>query len=276
LQWEKLFGEFMKSFRMAAERDMRSDHHGNVFLPIIVRDTSNPLPQRGQFEFLWCVPLGDFFLAGDSLMASIVRGNLGMLDATMKEGLVLNSGWLNDGVWPWLGGIHGIAQSVVGNDRRAIDLLYAFANHASPLGTWVEEQQTRDAGTTTTGDVSDAEASAVFVLLVRDLIARERLGNLEMLTGIPSEWLRPGGRIELNNGFSLFGPLTLKCLISSDGRAAELFVSAIDGRGSSGKPIVYCRALKEAGYVLDDGSPLPDSLAGSWGKEIHVHLRKKH
>ena len=273
--WQKLFDQFMSSFRVAAQRDMRKDSHGHVFLPMIVGDTSANVPQRGQYDFLLPVRYGKFFHRDDSFLNSIVRGNLAMLDSTMKEGLITNSGWLANGVWPWLGGVHGIAHNLAGNRSNATDLLYAVANHGSPLGTWVEEQQPRDVGTATAGDVSNAEASAVFVHFVRNVIARERLENLELLTGIPSEWLVPNSRIELNNGFTEFGPVTLKLRTSSDGKSVDLFVSAVDGRGSKGKPVVFLQTLKESGYVLEDGSPLADVLEGSWGKELRLHFRKQ-
>ena len=191
----------------------------------------------------------------------------------LKEGLITSSGWLENGVWPWLGSAHGIAHNFVGNRKKAIALLYAVANHASPLGTWVEEQQTRDVGAATAGDVSNAEASAVFLHLVRNLIAQEHLENLELLTGIPWESLVPGGRIEFNGGFTEFGPLTLKLKLSSDGTSADLFISAIDGRGSRGRPVVFLQSLKEKGYVFEDGSSLPDVLESSWGKELRMRFR---
>jgi hypothetical protein len=273
--WGVLFGNFMESFRSAARKDIRNDGHGNMYLPIIVGDSSGGVPQRGQYAFLFPLPHGKFFHRNDSLFSAIIHGNLGMLDSTLKEGLIANSGWLKDGVWPWLGGVHGIAHSFEGNNKNATDLLYAYANHASALGTWVEEQQTRDVGTSTTGDVSNAEASAVFVHFIRNLIARERLENLEILAGIPPEWLIPGGRIELNNGYTEFGPVTARLAISSDGRSADLFVSAIDGRNSVGKPVIFLQTLREAGYVFENDSPLPDVLEGSWGKEMHARMRKQ-
>ena len=65
---------------------------------------------------------------------------------------------------------HGIAHDLAGNASRARELLYAFANHATPTGTWVEEQSLKGKGERTGGDVSDAEASAVFIYHVRRLL----------------------------------------------------------------------------------------------------------
>jgi hypothetical protein len=272
--WQKLFNDFMTSFRRAARRDLRKDRHGNLFLPISVGDTTTHLPQKGQYAFLLPLRYAKFFHRHDALLDSVVAGNLAMLEATMHEGLITSSGWLHNGVWPWLGGIHGIAHELFGNHARAHDLLYAYANHAAPVGTWVEEQHTRDAGNATAGDVSNAEASAVFVHLVRILLVRERLDDLELFAGVPEAWLVPNARIELNAIATDFGPVTLRLTISADGQLATLFVAPIDGRGSAGKPVVVLQALKKLGFVSAAGAALPDKIAGVWKKPMKIYLRK--
>lgn len=272
--WQKLFNAFMHSFRRAARRDLRQDRYGNVFLPISVADTSTVLPQKGQYAFLLPLRYAKFFQQRDALLDSIVLGNMAMLEATRKEGLIASSGWLNNGVWPWLGGIHGIAQELYGRHDRAHDLLYAYANHAAPVGTWVEEQHTRDMGMATAGDVSNAEASAIFIHLVRILLVRENADELELLAGVPVHWLVPKARIELNEVWTDFGPMTLRLTISPDGKAASLFVSAIDGRSSKGKPVVFLAGIKKLGFVAATGEALPDKLSGVWGKSIKIDFKR--
>ena len=193
-----------------------------------------------------------------------------MLDTKTKEGLITNSGWLHDGVWPWLAGLHAIANEWLGNNDKALDELYAFANHASTAGTWVEEQLTRDSGSRTTGDASNSEASATFLHVVRNLIAHEHGNDLELLTCIPEQWLAHNARIELNNCMSEFGPLSLKLRISADGRTADLFVSGIDGRARNGRPKVILESLKRQGFRFRNGNSLPDTLNGSWGHTINL------
>jgi len=273
--WQKLFDDFMNSFRRAARRDLRQDRRGNIFLPISVGDTTTHSPQKGQYAFLLPLRYAKFFHQHDALLDSIVSGNLAMLDATTKEGLITSSGWLNNGVWPWLGGIHGLTHELYGNHTRAHDLLYAYANHAAPAGTWVEEQHTRDVGTATAGDVSNAEASAVFIHLVRALLVRERLDDLELLAGVPPEWLGPNAKIELNEVWTDFGPVTLRVTIAADGKSATLFVAPIDGRDSAGKPVVDLQVLKKLGFVSVTGATLPDQINGVWGKPIKLNLRRK-
>lgn len=273
--WQKLFADCMNSFRRAARRDLHKDRHGNLFLPVSVGDTTTQLPQRGQYAFLLPPRYGKYFQQSDALLDSVVAGNFAMLEATMQEGLITSSGWLNNGVWPWLGGIHGIAHEMFDHHERAHDLLYAYANHANPLGTWVEEQQLKAIGTATAGDVSNAEASAIFIHLVRILLCKEKLDDLELLAGVPPEWLIPNAKIELNEVWTDVGPVTLRLTIAADGKSASLFVAPIDGRGSAGKPVIDLRALKRLGFVSTAGEMLPDQISGVWGKPFELNLRKK-
>ena len=272
--WQILFEELMNSFRRAARRDLHKDRHGNLFLPVSVGDTTTQLPQRGQYAFLLPPRYGKYFHQQDTLLDSVVAGNFAMLEAVMQEGLITSSGWLNNGVWPWLGGIHGIAQEMFGQHERAQDLLYAYANHANPLGTWVEEQHVKAIGTATAGDVSNAEASAIFIHLVRILLCKEKLDDLELLAGVPAEWLVPSAKIELNGGWTDFGTVTLRLTIAADGNSATLFVAPIDGRGSAGKPVVVLRALKKLGFVSAAGAALPDQITGAWKKSMKFYFRK--
>lgn len=273
-RWQTLLNDLSASWRKAATQDLAKDRFDNTYLPVVVGDTARSFPQRGQFSFLCPFPYGRFFLQGDSLMEAIIHGNLAMLDSTRQEGLVTGSGWVPDGVWPWLGGVHGIAHELAGNASRACELLYAFANHATPTGTWVEEQNLRTKPERQGGDVSDAEASAVFVYHVRRLLVRERLNDLQLLAGIPRAWLSPGSTTALNNLFTEFGPLSLRLAIASDGSRAEIALSPIDGRGSSGAPVVFMGELKRLGFAYADGRPLPDRLTWTWGKELRLECRR--
>jgi hypothetical protein len=273
-RWRGLLDNISEAWRKSAQKDLAKDRFGNTYLPIVVGDTLRGSPQRGQFAFLCPFPYGRFFVQPDSLLHAIVHGNLAMLDSTLQEGLVCGSGWVTDGVWPWLGGVHGIAHDLAGNPVRAQELLYAFANHATPTGTWVEEQSLKAKGERTGGDVSDAEASAVFVYHVRRLLVHERLDDLELLAGFPDAWLAAGSTTTLNRVFTEFGPLSLNLSVSADGSSAELRLSAIDGRGNKGTPVVFLQTLKREGFEYTDGRPLPDKLPWTWGKELSLRCRR--
>jgi hypothetical protein len=53
-------------------------------------------------------------------------------------------------------------------------------------------------------------ASAEFVRLVRHLLVLERGDEIELLTGLPEEWLVPGQRVRLERTPTRFGPVTLQ------------------------------------------------------------------
>ena len=165
-----------------------------------------------------------------------------------------------------------MAHQRIGDSRRAMELLYAYANHASPTGVWVEEQLPRVIGPGTAGDVSDAEASAVFIHLARYLLATERKDGLELLGGIPESWLRPGAVVALRNTLSEFGWLTFELRV--DRETAVLTVAPIDGHKSGGRPFVSTRACRGAGFTLADGRPLPERLSWEWQKSYRVELKR--
>jgi len=273
-EWSALFDASMGSFKKAARRDLHRDSSGHLYLPIIVGDTTFHAPQRAQCIFLLAVSYGTFFLRHDALVDSVVRLNLAMLDDKTQEGLIVSSGWLDNGVWPWQDNLLGIAHHQVGNTRKAIDILYAVANHASPAGTWVEEQHVKTAGIATSGDVSNAQASAMFIRFVRDLLVHERAEDLELLHGMPDEWIRPGAEIVVNNGLTEFGPVTLSLRIAPDGRTGEIRVSPIDGRGKKGRPVLVLSAVKRAGFTADDGTALPERFEGVWNTDLRLRFRK--
>jgi hypothetical protein len=271
-EWQSLLADLNTAWRRSASKDLAEDRYHTPYLPIVVGDTSRTSPQRGQFAFLCPYPYGWFFQQPDSLLQTIIHGNLAMLDSTQQEGLISGSGWIQDGIWAWLGGVHGIAHDLAGNASRAGELLYAVANHATPTGTWVEEQSVRGKGQRIGGDVSDAEAAATFILQVRRLLVRERIHDLEFLAGIPDAWMRPGSITELNQVCTEFGPVSLRLAISSDGSHADFHLSAIDGRGSTGSPVLFFERLKRLGFTYADGRPLPATLKCQWQKKVTLRF----
>ena len=177
----------MAAFFRAARRDMRSDGHGNRCLPISMRSGTKLSPQKAQWAFLHAVFPGKVFAADDPL----VLGNLAMLRAAECEGLVRDTGWGSQGLWPYFGSFYAHAWLWCGDGRKAAETLYAFANHASPLLVWREEQMPRGEGAAICGDMPHNWASAEFIRLVRHLLVLERGDELHLLEGLPRGWLRP-------------------------------------------------------------------------------------
>ena len=273
-QWTALLEKFAVAFENAARRDLQHDSQGRLFLPVGIGQRNPKIPQLGQYGLLFAFKYGKFFHHPTPLLDNVLESNLNLLDGSTKQGLAINTGWLTNGVWPWMGGIHGMTHLLRGNTEKALDLLFAYANHASPVGTWVEEQLTKDVGAGTTGDASNAEASAVFVHFVRNLLAQERGNDLELLAGVPEAWMKPGTANALQNSFTEFGPVSLSLTFGADGHTALFRCSAIDGRESPGKPVVHLRTLKLLGFTLEGGKELPDRWEGVWKEPMELRFQR--
>jgi hypothetical protein len=220
--WAREYDDFCATFRRCAERDMRTDAQGNRFLPIRMIDNDEILPQRAQWAFLHAVFPGKVFAADDSL----VIGNMEMLRAAESEGLVLTTGWLEDGIWNYFGSFYAHAWLWVGRRDKAIQTAYAFANHASPLLAWREEQRPVGRGAQMVGDMPHNWASAEFIRLIRHLLVLERGNELHLLEGLPSSWVRPGATTRLRDVQTEFGPLSLELTVAADDRNAHLRLTA--------------------------------------------------
>jgi hypothetical protein len=170
-----------------------------------------------------------------------------MLRAETREGLPPNTGWLVNGLWPFFGTLEAIAHLSEQENDDAVALLYAVANHASPAWTWVEEQLPRESGTRTTGDGSNATASALFIQLVRRLIVLERDSTMSLLAGVPARWYRAGRHLEVRSIPTLFGQCTARLDIAPDESRATIVVSPMAGGAVLGMVYLNLRQLKQAG-----------------------------
>ena len=131
------YDDFYAAFRAAARRDLRNDSAGHAYLPTYMgADGGTISPQRAQWAFCHAVYPGKIFAASDPLVA----GNLAMLKATEREGMVYGTGWDAAGLWNYFASFYAHAWLWQGDGRKAAEVLYAFANHASPLLCWREEQ----------------------------------------------------------------------------------------------------------------------------------------
>lgn len=220
--WQREYDDFRNVFRHAAAQDMRTDPHGNRYLPIIMGNKGNHLPQRAQWAFCHAVFPGKVFTDDDD---ALVRGNMAMLAATEREGMVYGTGWMKEGLWNYFASFYGHAWLWLGEGRKAAEVLYAFANHASPLLVWCEEQTLADAEEAKKhGDMPHNWASAEFIRLVRHLLVLERGRELHLFEGLPAEWARPGAVTRLRDVLTEFGPISLELRVADDGKTARLRV----------------------------------------------------
>jgi hypothetical protein len=131
-----------------------------------------------------------------------------------------------DGIWNYFASFYGHAQLWLGRGEKAARVLYAFANHASPLRAWREEQPPRgkDAGGRFVGDMPHNWASAEFIRLVRNCVLLERGSEIHLLEGLPRTWLAAGATTELKDVATDFGPASVLLRVDDDGRHATLRV----------------------------------------------------
>jgi hypothetical protein len=216
--WQKEYDDFYATFRRAADRDARTDPHGNRYVPICMRKDAKISPQKAQWAFLHAVFPGKIFAPNDPL----VQGNMAMLRAAEVEGLVRDTGWVANGVWNYFASFYGHGWLWTGQGRKAAQTLYDFANHASPLLAWREEHMPQGEGDAVCGDMPHNWASAEFIRLVRDLLILERGDELHLFEGLPPTWIGPGKVVRVRGAVTEFGPMSLEFQVSSDGSKALL------------------------------------------------------
>jgi len=220
-QWQKEYYDFMAAFRKAAARDMKTDPHGNRYLPI--RMDGEDLPQRGQWAFCHAVYPGQVFPKNDLLVA----GNMAMLAATEREDMVYGTGWDATGIWNYFASFYAHAWLWQGNGRKAAQALYAFANHAAPVLVWREEQSLKGEKYKKVGDMPHNWASAEFIRLTVHLLALDRGDELHLFEGLPPEWTKPGMITKLTGIATPFGKLTMELKVATDGKTAALHVEPL-------------------------------------------------
>jgi len=271
VEWEAMERELLAAFRSAAALDRRTDRFGNVYLPMKVGDTSTATPpQTANWGILDAQGIGHLFSLDDTL----VNGTLRMLRGELVEGLPPNTGWLKDGLWPFFGTLEAIAHLYQREDSVAADLLYAIAQHASPTGTWVEEQLPHAVGTRTTGDASNATASALFVKLVRRMLLLERDSTLEMFAGIPPEWYRAGAHCEVRGIPTLFGACTFRLDVAPDNSRVTVIVRPLQNGAFQGTGVLHLANMHRAGFTVRQGKPAPQTVQFPPGKGVRLVLTR--
>ncbi len=269
-QWQQEYDIFLQYFQAAAERDMRRNERGFVYLPMKMNVTGDiPDPQRGQGQMCHLIFPGKVF----GLEQPFIRGMLGIFDQNLVQGLVIDSGWLKGGVWPFFAAHRGLAELWVGRPQRAVDALFAFADHATPTLNWVEEQMPVVEKGRIGGDQPQTNASAQIIRLLRHLLVFERGCNLEIFNGLPRTWLYPGARLHLNEIATELGPVSIEMTIDEDGQSARLNIDASGLYGRKAQLDVCMQAFKAQGFMLGKAVELPDVLRANQ-KKISLTLVK--
>lgn len=229
--WEKEYSDMYSVFKKAAQRDKQIDNFGNVYLPIPMEVEKQSLPQRAQWAFCLAIYPGQIFEKDDP----IVLGTMDMLHTTLQEGMVMGTGWEINGIWNYFAGFYGQACLWIGKNQYAVESLYAFANHASPLYNWREEHNPRDLTPSKyVGDMPHNWASAEFIGLTVHMLALDRGSELHLLQAIPESWLQPSMKTAMKDIATPFGKLTFTLQVDKIGKTASLDIENLSDPSCKG------------------------------------------
>lgn len=227
------YESLMADFRASAARCMGELPDGTHYLPMclpgsgehhtVANFAGTPPPWRriqpetATWAYAQAVWPGELFAPDDPLVQNLLH----LLDLRDdEEGVPATTGWLPyRALWNYAASFYAHAWLYAGRPDKAVDYLYAYANHATPTRVWREEQSlTATQNGQYVGDMPHNWASAEFIRLVRHLLVFERGEALELLPGLPPEWLAPGKRVYLERTPTRFGPVTLELTLDAQGR----------------------------------------------------------
>lgn len=228
---QRLFDDLMTDFRAHAAHDLQHLPNGTPYLPTVMPGSGDhtwtadypgtpPVwrqiyPQTGTWALAQAIYPGEVFPVDDPLVQNFLK----LLDIVDDaEGIPNNTAfWTYRMVWTYSSSFSAHAWLAAGRGDKAADYLYAFANHAAPTRVWREEQPMRGNHTLHLGgDMPHNWASAEFIRLVRHLLVLERGETIELLPGLPPEWLVPGSPLRLDETATRFGPVSLQVDTGTD------------------------------------------------------------
>jgi len=281
-QWELFYHDFLQSFKEAARRDKRHDRFGNLYIPVRVGDTTTTdVPQRAQWAMCEALFMSDVFEKGDSL----ATGTLAVIDSSCLQGLPTSFGWLTGGIGVWFAPLYAIAHVAQGNPERGIDILYAFANHATPHGAWAEEQMPKGMPPRTVGDFPTTCATGAMLRSILYLLVNEKGNAIELFGGVPADWITAGATIRAKDLLTTMGPISVDATVSKDGDRATMWVqSGTEGENDDlmaqytdggNKLLLRLDAFKKNGFIISDGRELPDQLPLAWGQNVTLEMKKR-
>jgi hypothetical protein len=296
--WKAEYDDYWKAFDKARNRDKLLDSKGNVYVPVTMyndggliprsevggnliyplsmREEEPQLPQRGCWTFLESIYPGEIFSKDDRLML----GTMQMLDQHVQEGQIFGSGGLIHGLWNYLGGMYAEAHLWLGDGKKAVSILYAFANHASPMLDWVEEQYPvgEQLGEQYAGDMPHNWASAELIRLVRNSMIMEKGKELHLLEGMPDSWTEPGKTTSLQNIPTSFGIADLIVKIDNDGSMAHISLN-LKAREIPGKIFIHLEHFEKSIWSVQEGNKYlnPDNnILELNGDEITLNIKFRH
>lgn len=226
-EWQRYYDTLYGNFLAKAVKDVRKDEFGNPYLPVMINNEQNQLPQRGQWAFCQSVYPGQIF-DEDPTARRIAKATVDMLAFHKEEGLVLTTGWMDGGLWTYFTSFYAHALQWFGEGEKVPQLLYDFGNHASPTMVWREEQKPVGKGNDEVGDMPHNWASAEFIRTVVHMIQLDHGKDLHLFESMPAQWARPGAVTALKAILTPFGRMDLRFAVSQDGKTAGLHLAFLD------------------------------------------------
>ncbi len=236
--WQKDYDVFYTNFMNLARKDIRKDEKGNEYLPVMIKNEGNYAAQRGQWAFCQSVYPGQIF--DDNPEAHHwAEETVNMLTDHREEGLVVNTGWMKDGIWSYFTSFYSHALQWLGKTDGIPQLLYDFANHSSPTMVWREEQKPVGKGNDEVGDMPHNWASAEFIRMVVHMIEFDRGNELHLFEALPKQWVKAGAVTKLNGIRTPFGRINLVLTVNAKGTEAKLDLSFLDAGNLPEKVVVH-------------------------------------
>ena len=226
-EWQKEYDDFYAKFMAKATKDIRKDSLGNPYLPVMINNEQNQLPQRGQWAFCQSVYPGQVFDT-DSTAHRIAKETVDMLGYHKVEGMVYTTGWMDGGLWTYFTSFYAHALQWLGEGSQVPQLLYDFGNHSSPTMVWREEQKPQGMGNDEVGDMPHNWASAEFIRMVVHMIQLDHGNDLHLFESFPKQWARAGAVTKLNEIRTPFGRINLTFTVNGSGDAAKLHLRFLD------------------------------------------------
>ena len=223
--WEAEFKDFWAAFRSAAKRDAKPDRTtGCSYLPILMTPQNGIDPVRGQWGFCHAVYPGKLFAANDPL----ALGNMGLLDEHEKEGLVLGTGWMADGIWNYFGSFYGHAHLWLGHGEKAAEILLRVRQPrlaASGLARGAAAPRRKNAGAVRRRHAPQLGERRVHPADQEPASSSSAATNFTFSKGCRGHGSRPGAVTELREIATDFGPVSLRLEVAADGKEARLSVT---------------------------------------------------
>ncbi|MDD3212726.1 MAG: hypothetical protein PHY64_03590, partial [Eubacteriales bacterium] len=255
-RFQQFADELNETMQACIRRDLRKTPEGLPYLPLSMADNPVYKPQTG-VQTICRVAFHGAFGLDDPIM----KMTADLIDSVdEREGLPEGSGWRADqSMYIYAAGRFGEQMLLTGRPEKAVDYLYAFANHASPAGVWREEQPVKEtACAEICGDMPHNWASVEFIRLVRTLLLLEWDGGMSLLPGLPKEWLPTAGNdLLLEDTPTAFGKVTLH-MAQTDG-GWKLRFTRKPGNQKPGY-VTLCWPTQP----VCDGVPLTRMAEGKW------------